>query len=94
MKYLYLLTQDFNRGYDTFDSCVVCADSEEAAKQIHPRGAIYVESRWCEEDRYMVWGGWGDNDWAFKPEQVTVVRIGVADESTAIGVVCASFNAG
>jgi hypothetical protein len=94
MKYLYLLTQDFNRGYDTFDSCVVCADSEEAAKKIHPYGYIYVESELCEEDDYTSRCGWGDNDWAFRPEQVTVVRIGVADEPTAIGVVCASFNAG
>lgn len=35
---LYLLTQDENKGYDTFDSCVVAAESLEAATRIHPRG--------------------------------------------------------
>jgi hypothetical protein len=35
---LYLLTQTDNRGYDTFDSCVVCAPGEEEAREIHPRG--------------------------------------------------------
>lgn len=33
---LYLLSQDENRGYDTFDSCVVAAPDEEAAKRISP----------------------------------------------------------
>lgn len=28
------------------------------------------------------------------PEAVTVERIGIADETTKVGVVCASFNAG
>lgn len=27
--FLYLLTQNVNRGYDTYASCVVCAESEE-----------------------------------------------------------------
>ena len=34
MKYLYRLTQDDNTWYDTFDSAVVCAGSEEEAKAI------------------------------------------------------------
>lgn len=33
---LYLLTQDENTGYDTYDSCVVCAENENEAKKIEP----------------------------------------------------------
>jgi hypothetical protein len=42
---LFLLTQDICRGYDTYDSCIVCAESEEEAAKISPMGF----------DRY---GGW------------------------------------
>jgi hypothetical protein len=33
---LYLLTQDANKEYDTFNACIVVADTEEEAKKIHP----------------------------------------------------------
>jgi nitroreductase len=33
---LYLLTQTHVRGYDTFDSCVVCAPDREDARAITP----------------------------------------------------------
>lgn len=33
---LYLLTQGENNGYDTYDSMVVAAESEDAARKIHP----------------------------------------------------------
>lgn len=36
MNRLYLLTQTNVRGYDTYDSCVVCAPDREAARQITP----------------------------------------------------------
>ena len=32
MKYLYLISQDTNNGYDTYDSAVVCARNEEEAR--------------------------------------------------------------
>ena len=35
---LYLLTQDEETGYDTFDSVVVAALTGEQAKKIHPSG--------------------------------------------------------
>lgn len=31
---LYLLKQEINTGYDTYDSCVVAAESEEDARVI------------------------------------------------------------
>ena len=35
---LYLLRQDENEWYDTYDSCIVVAESEEEAVQISPAG--------------------------------------------------------
>lgn len=34
---IYLISQDHVNGYDTFDSAVVIAASEEDARRIHPR---------------------------------------------------------
>lgn len=81
---LYHISQDIESGYDTYDSCVVAAASEEDARRIHPS-----EHRkdWPEkEDSYL--------GWAHKPEQVTVRLLGVAAPGIERGVICASFNAG
>lgn len=40
---LFLLSQNSNTGYDTFDSCVVIAESEEIARTITPS---YGSSGW------------------------------------------------
>jgi len=106
---LYLLSQTENRGYDTFDSCVVCAPNEEQAKTIHPRGDLdYVSGRgwvwsaaaWArraarEPDYPYIPSGlsMGVDRWA-SPDNVTATLIGVADPSVKAGVVIASFNAG
>ena len=34
---LYLVTQEVNNNYDTYDSAVVCAENEEKAKALHPQ---------------------------------------------------------
>ena len=81
---LYLITQDVTCGYDTYDSCVVCAASEADARLIHP------------QERYAVSYGrnWDRHTWADRPDQVTAKLLGVADASLHAGVVCASYNAG
>ncbi len=33
---LYLISQNVNNEYDTYDSFVVCAENEESAKIVHP----------------------------------------------------------
>lgn len=33
---IYLLSQSINNGWDTYDSFVVCEETEEAAKHISP----------------------------------------------------------
>jgi len=77
---LYLLTQKVNTGYDTYDSCVVAAESAEVARTIQPRG-LHFEP----DDSFSEWA---------PPEYVACTIIGIADESVERGVICASFNAG
>lgn len=76
---LYLLSQDVNDDYDTYDSCVVAAENEEEAKMMHPEsegGVICCVSVWCN-----------------MPDEVQCKYIGEAAENMEKGVICASFNA-
>lgn len=76
---LYLLTQDVETGWDTYDSVVVAAKTETDAKSIHPCTIL----------------GWGSRgDWPKSPESVDVKLIGKAVKGTPAGVILASFNAG
>ena len=78
---LYLISQDENAGYDTFDGAVVCAETVEEAKTIHP----------SENNN-----DWGEmfSSWCSSPEKVLVEYIGEACETQKKGVVLSSFNAG
>lgn len=79
---LYLLTQDTNTGYDTFDSCVVVAETEDQARLIHPEERV----NWLHKH---------NNCWPDTPDQVQVQLIGTASPGLDAGkVLCASFNAG
>lgn len=77
---LWLLSQVENRGYDTYDSCVVAAETEEEAKNTTPDGFPF----------YSRYGG----DWASKPKNVRCEYLGEARPGHPAGVICASFNAG
>lgn len=76
---IYLLTQNTNRWYDTYDGCVVTAESEEEARLILPRS-------------YMKWDSY-NWAWADKPEQVMVQCLWKANKWTAGCVILGSFNA-
>lgn len=82
---LWLLSQDVNNDYYTYDSCVVAAETEEDARVIAPNGKRMPG--WRGRTRR----GWA---WARRPEQVTVKLIGTAEDGTPEGVILASFNAG
>lgn len=75
---IYLLSQTVCRGYDTYDSAVVIAESEETARMTHP----------------AEWGEWCGSDCWPDPQYVEVTLLGVANPDAKPGVVCASFNAG
>lgn len=97
---LWLITQNSNDGYDTYDSAVVVAETEEYAKKIHPgsgyifgvddiiiypNGTTYNSNPWSHS-----YGTWASN-----PEQVMAEDIGEAHDNLKEGdVIVASFNAG
>jgi hypothetical protein len=75
---LWVISQDVNDGYDTYDSAVVAAETEDEARGIYPGGSLL---------------SWVVRDWT-TPENVTVRYIGEAAADVVPGVVIASFNAG
>lgn len=84
---LYLISQTVNDDYDTYDSAVVAAESEDEARKMHPgqsQGDFY-ESWWTRDTEY--------GSWASRLEDVKVELIGVSHENVS-RVICASFNAG
>lgn len=83
---LYKLTQDSVTGYDTYDSCVVCALSEIDARTIHP--APYEKGIWWEKERHF------SPTWPTDLSKISTEFIGIAVPSLSRGVICASFNAG
>ena len=91
---LYKLSQTVNNDYDTYDSCVVVAKTEQDAKLMHPAdGSIFPAGRWSNSGlipyyRTHVFYF----DWAL-PENVNVTLIGTTN-STEAEVIIASFNAG
>jgi hypothetical protein len=85
--FLYLLTQDEAQGYDTYDSCVVAAESHADATTIHPRRHLLDELWWKNDDHNC-------EDWASTPRKVKSICIGEAKSDVSRGVICASFNAG
>lgn len=77
---LWIISQNMNNGYDTFDSAVVAAETEEDARNIDVDGSDWKNGRYTA--------------WANSPDQVHVEYIGYAGPDIKFGVVLASFNAG
>lgn len=89
MARLYRIWQEENNDYDTFDSAVVVANSDDEARQIHPGASKHYtnEKRWEQEK--------GHGTWAKRPELVQVEQIGIALDTFKPGqVIVSSFNAG
>lgn len=83
---IYKVSQAVNNYYDSFDSMVVVADSEEDARWMRPDGTSW-DDKSCQNDY------WAIIDWTW-PEDCTVELIGEALPGMRPGVVLASFNAG
>ena len=77
---LWVISQTVNNDYDTYDSAVVAAETEEQARNILPSG-----DDWYEAGRYC---GWANN-----PSEVNVEYLGETDREIS-GIVLSSFNAG
>ncbi len=82
---IYKLSQDVNNTWDTYDSCIVYANSEEEAQKIHPSG--YEDGKWWEKDDSFP-------SWAYKLEEVKVELIGYNPNVSEPKLILASFNAG
>jgi len=80
---LYLISQNTNENYDTYDSAIVAAKTNKEARMIHP------------SDLYDDWDGKVKpyDSWAAF-EDVNAKLIGVAKKGTRKGIVLASYNAG
>jgi len=78
---LWKITQNVQTGYDTYDSAVVAAETEDEARVMHPSSGKDISAEY-------------PGDWASKPEDVTVEYLGEAGVYMAKQVVCASYNAG
>lgn len=95
---IFLISQDVNDGYDTYDSAVVCAQNEESAKRVDPSGYYKIDEQgnfWFKyaDGRMVNEGTDAPHNWC-KMEDVQVQYIGEAKEGSYEGVICSSFNAG
>ncbi len=77
---IYLVSQDDNNGYDTYDAMVVCAASEDEARNLNPQGA----EGWA----------WDSGSWCSKPEKATVELIGTTSKYEEAQIILSSFHAG
>lgn len=80
---LYLLSQTVNNDYDTYDSVIVCAESEDKARLIRPD-----MTKWDQVSPYYY------GSWVKTSDEVNVKYLGEADSTISQGVVLASYNAG
>ena len=95
---LYLVSQIENNSYDTYDSFVVVAASQEEARNTHPGDQL----AWAPDERITKQAQvnasvlWCDtySTWASSPDKVEVKYIGDATPDMKPGIICASFNAG
>ena len=83
---LFLISQTERDGYDTYDSAVVCAESENDARLMHPDGDMADFDTAVFSMRNRSWCGYASD--------VTVQYLGEADKSIQRGAVCASYRAG
>jgi len=69
---LYLLEQDVNRKYGTYNAFILTAKSKEVAKLMHPDGTLFKNV--SEFNKYSV------DDWA-RQDEVTIKYLGKATPS-------------
>lgn len=95
---LYLVSQNINNDYDTYDSMVVSAISEEDARNIYPDniypydvGSVYVsDGKWMLGSSCKLY----TDDWVEYSEThlLSVEYLGETEKER--GVILASYNAG
>lgn len=96
---LYLISQNVESGYDTYDSAVVVAPNGEVAKSIHPSGYTlydYAQKKWYSpmKDGTRKYDTFRNDSWASDPKDIEAEEIGYTYTSGEPGVICSSYNAG
>ena len=81
---LYMISQNDNTGYDTYDSAVVCAEDENEAKKISPSPVSGQEHNFSRDNF----------SWASSIDRVDVEFVGIAGPNQKKGLILSSFNAG
>lgn len=79
---IYRISQEENDYWDTYDSAIVAALSEEEAKTIHP---CYYDANWKDPNGGQTWT---------HPKNIKVELIGKAAPHIEKGIILTSFNAG
>lgn len=91
MRNFYLLTRTDKVGYDEFDSMIVLAETEQAARQIHPYGYIWNGTQWLKADGSSA--PWFDCVWSKTGPDT--LKVELIDPAIYEGdIVLSSFNAG
>jgi len=85
---LWLLSQNINNDYDTFDAIIVAAETKREARLIGPKWG-WDESDWTAAKQNMY-----NRGWVLEPSQVEVKYLGEAADNVKKGLILASFNAG
>lgn len=80
---IYLISQKINDDFDTYDSAVVAAETEDDARLTHPDGAA-----WDKGTRNFTWVP------LERVNEIGVRLLGTAADGIEKGVISASFNAG
>lgn len=101
---LYVISQNVNNGYDTYDSAVVAANTEAEARRIYPSHDGDSSQKFDEDLHRWYWQAQDgvrhylkyDSDWVHDIRDVQVRCIGVLKDETITEPCCilASFNAG
>lgn len=95
---IYLITAKNHGGYDTYDSAVVVAESEDAARVTSPSDYYrWIDGQWHCVFAGGVWRARSRDDWPNNPLDsgvVDVQLVGAAAPGSEAGVVCSSYNAG
>ena len=96
---IYLLEQNTNPHYDTFDAVVVIAENKKEARLIHPNDENYLREKiegWNAGRNPLDGSYLFHSDFWVNPEDIDKIKvtcIGVANEDQEKGIVLASFNA-
>ena len=85
MKKIFLVSQNQNDGYDTYDSFVIVCNNEDEARNTNPEGAVWDGKTDVFYFNRSVW---------VEPSEVNVSLIGMTDLYNENTIICSSFNSG